>query len=142
MLRSAAPSLALVTGLVLASGCNVLTEPLSADAPDVRGVWQFAGTQVSPTLDLVGTISITGQNGAEIVGSATWEERDGGGGIQLDGGPLNGRVLSERDVDFDVTLLGGERRMVALLVADTLTGDWVQPTSNLRGTFRAVRTTP
>jgi len=134
--------LALLAGLAFATGCDLLTEPLGTDAPDVRGVWQFTGTQVSPALNLFGTISITGQNKADIVGSATWEERDGAGGVQLDGGPLNGRVLSERDIDFDVSLLGGERRMVALIVADTMTGDWVQPAANLRGTFRAVRGTP
>lgn len=120
-----------------------LTSP-EGDAADVRGIWQFTGTQVSPDLDLEGSFSITEQTGQAIAGSATWNETSagGGGGVTMVGGPIAGRAIGNSDVDFDVELPSGTRRFVARLVADTITGAWVQVSNSSNGTFRAVRATP
>lgn len=117
-----------------------LTSPVG-DAADVRGTWQLTGTQVSPDLDLAGTLSITSQDGQTIAGTASWEE-SGVGGVVVVGGPLTGRAIGQDDVDFDVTLASGTRRFVARLSADTMSGAWVQVSTSTNGTFRAVRSTP
>jgi hypothetical protein len=121
------------------SACD-LTSPIG-DAADVRGTWEFVGTQVSPDLDLDGSFSITSQDGQSIAGTASWDET-GVGGIVMVGGPLAGRAIGQDDVDFDVTLASGSRRFVARLSADTMSGAWVQVSTSTNGTFRAVRTTP
>jgi hypothetical protein len=141
-MRASVPGLGAAAALVYLSGCGLLTEPFGADAPDVRGRWVMTGTQSSPSLSLSGSLVIANQQGGEISGSASWEESDGVGAPRPDGGQLNGRVLSPEDLDFDITLLSGERRMIARLVADTMTGTWVQPLAGRNGDFRAVRTGP
>lgn len=125
--------------LALSSGCGLLTEPASGNVADLRGDWNLAGSQAAPALTLTGTFSISSQQGAEVFGTAQWEERDGVGNVVLRGGPLSGLVLSAVDVDFDVQLAGQPRRFVGVLRADTLSGTWVQTSGNLTGSFRAVR---
>lgn len=133
------PAAVLLLASVLA--CD-LTSP-ELDAADVRGNWQFTGTQVAPDLDLAGNFAITEQDGQAIAGSATWNETSaGGGGVVMSGGPISGRAIGDADVDFDVTLASGTRRFVARLVADTMSGAWVQVSTSTNGTFRAVRVTP
>lgn len=132
------PVVALLLAATLA--CD-LTSP-EGEAADVRGTWQFVGTQAAPDLDLEGNFSITEQTGQAIAGSATWNETTSGGGVTMVGGPISGRAIGESDVDFDVTLASGTRRFVARLVADTIEGAWVQVSTSTNGTFRAVRGTP
>lgn len=117
-----------------------LTSP-EGNAADVRGTWQFTGTQAAPDASLEGNFSITEQTGQAIAGSATWNETSPGG-VTMQGGPIAGRAIGESDVDFDVTLSSGTRRFVARLVADTIEGAWVQVSTSTNGTFRAVRATP
>ena len=124
------------------SGCGLLTGPSDGEVADMLGTWTLTGTQSAPALDFAGTLTITAQRGSEIVGTASWEERDGSGSIRLDGGPISGLVLTASDVDFDITLLSGERRMIGRLSADTLTGAWAQPSASSNGGFRAVRRSP
>ncbi len=133
------PRAGLASVAILLAACD-LTSP-AGDAADVRGTWEFTGTQVSPDLDLEGTFSITSQDGQTIAGTASWDET-GVGGIVMVGGPLAGRAIGQEDVDFDVTLASGTRRFVARLSADTMTGAWVQVSTSTNGTFRAVRATP
>lgn len=117
-----------------------LTSP-EGDAADVRGTWQFTGTQAAPDADLEGNFSISEQTGQAIAGSATWNETSSGGVVMV-GGPISGRAIGQSDVDFDVTLSSGTRRFVARLVADTIEGAWVQTSTSTNGTFRAVRGLP
>ena len=128
--------------LLMLAGCALLTEPVEVEAPSVVGIWTLTATQSAPALILTGTMMITTQRGAEILGTATWEERDGVGVVALDGGPIAGRFLSSVDLDFDITLASGERRMLAVISADTIAGTWAQPSLGRSGTFRAVRSNP
>jgi hypothetical protein len=132
----------IVAVLLAATLACDLTSP-EGDAADVRGTWQLTGTQAAPDLDLEGSFSIEEQDGQVIAGSATWNETSpGGGGVTMVGGPISGRAIGQSDVDFDVTLSSGTRRFVARLVADTISGAWVQVSTSTNGTFRAVRGTP
>ncbi len=119
--------------------CGLLTGPVDGEIADLRGTWTLTGTQNSPSLQLAGTLTISRQTDGEIIGTATWEERDGAGGVRIDGGAVNGLVLTAEDVDFDITLVSGERRLIGRLVADTLSGAWAQPSVSANGAFRAVR---
>lgn len=126
----------------LASGyaCSVATDPAAA-AVDVRGTWQYTGEQVVPRRSIDGVLTITRQTGEDITGTASWEVTDPMGGITLLGGNLLGQAIGTMDVDFDVTLSSGPRRHVAQVIADTMTGVWLDPAGGASGTFRAVRST-
>lgn len=128
-----------MASLAAIGGCGLLTEPAAVDAPDVVGLWTLTGSQTAPALELVGTMRITTQRNQEIFGTASWEERDGVGVVGVDGGPIAGVFLSSVDVDFDITLGSGERRMVGVIDGDTMAGVWAQPSSGKAGSFRAVR---
>ena len=132
-------SLSLLVGLVLGVGGCDLTSP-ETEAADVRGLWEFTGTQLAPDVDLAGTFDITAQDGQSIAGIASWEESGAPGGIVVRGGPIAGRAIGETDVDFDVTLESGVRRFLGRLSVDTIAGAWVQSSTGGSGTFRAVRT--
>lgn len=125
--------------MLLLSACD-LTSP-EGSAADVRGTWDFTGTQVAPDLELAGRFVISTQNGQAIAGTASWDETGMAGVISV-GGALSGRAIGGADVDFDVTLASGTRRFVARLAADTIAGAWVQVSNNTSGTFRAVRRSP
>ncbi|MBX3175401.1 MAG: hypothetical protein KF709_13380 [Gemmatimonadaceae bacterium] len=122
-----------------AGACGLLTGPLDGDAHDLRGEWALSGAQSSPSLQIVGEISITTQHRGEIFGTAQWEERDGFGGVTVAGGTLAGIVATVEDVDFDVQIGGNPRRFIGRIVADTIAGTWIQAVGGLSGTFRAVR---
>ena len=126
-----------LAGLLL-GGCALPSGP-DRTAADVRGDWEFSAEQVAPSVTIEGVLRIEGQDGDLIVGSASWEERDALGNVQLGGGPVTGRVIGESDVDFDILIGANARRHVARLDADTMAGSWVQPGSSAAGTWRAVR---
>lgn len=125
--------------LLLVGGCGLLTEPVSGDVADIRGTWALTGTQASPSTQLVGTLAISTQQGADVAGTALWEETDGGGFSRLDGGAVSGRVLGQEDVDLDISSVDGERRFIGRIASDTISGSWVQPSAGRSGSFRAVR---
>lgn len=133
--------LAVGLALVVAGACALPTSS-SGEAADVRGRWEFTGTQSAPTLSLEGALTITAQDGDLVSGTLTWEERDGIGGVRLDGGPVTGRVIGAGDIDFDLLRANGPRRHFARLSADTMAGSWLQSSSGASGTFRAVREQP
>lgn len=127
--------------VVVVGACSLPTSS-SGEAADVRGSWEFTGVQSAPSLSLDGTLTITAQDGDLVSGTLTWEERDGVGGVRLDGGPVSGRVIGAGDIDFDLLRTGGSRRHFARLSADTMEGTWLQASSGASGTFRAVRGAP
>lgn len=131
--------LSLLAALVLTAGCEAATG--NADAVNVRGSWNFTGTQASPSLNLVGVLSITAQSGQDIAGTATWDETGAGAGVVVQGGALSGRAIGDADVDFDVSLSSGTRRFVGRVSVDTIEGVWVQSSAGTNGAFRAVRST-
>jgi len=121
-------------------GCLEPAGPAAA-AADLRGTWRFTAAQDAPSLQLTGSLVIASQQGDLITGSISWEERDPSGATRLEGGAVTGRVIEQSDVDFDVLLGGGTRRHVARLLADTMSGSWLQVGGGGRGEFRAVRGT-
>lgn len=121
------------------SGCRLAGEPEGPFA-DLRGRWDFSGTQVAPALQLDGTLTVTGQDAEQIVGSLSWVEMDGLGMVQSRGGQVGGTVVGLNDVDFTVTLPEGTRRLVAEVRGDTLVGIWAGAPTGASGAFRAERT--
>lgn len=120
-------------------GCSLSTAPEGPFA-NLRGTWAFTGSQAVPALELSGTLSITGQDADQIVGSLSWIELDATGGTTARAGQVSGSVIGVSDVDFSVTSDASERRYVAEVRADTLSGVWVSLGSSQSGSFRAVRT--
>lgn len=129
-------------GLAVAlAGCTLSTGP-AGSARDVRGSWSYSGTQLTPLLQLEGTLSITDQSGEQVTGTMTWTEQDAVGNVVVRGGSISGTVVESTDIDFDVVLAGETRRHIALLVADTMEGVWAVTTPARSGQFRAVRQVP
>lgn len=136
------PHMLLILGVTATVGaCAVPTDP-GGDAVNVRGSWTYVGEQAVPRLTIDGVLSVSRQSGEDITGTASWEVRDPVGGITLLGGNLIGQAIGEMDVDFDVVLAGGPRRHLARVVADTMTGVWLDPSGGASGNFRAVRSAP
>lgn len=131
---------ALVGIATVALGCSLGGDPLEPVA-DLRGGWDYAGTQAVPALTLEGTLTVAVQDGAQVEGSVSWVEQDGLGGTALRAGSLAGTVIGETDVDMEVALADAVRRHVARISAngDTLVGVWAEVGGGLTGTFTAVR---
>lgn len=127
--------------LALLAGCSLSSEN-SGPVADVRGTWTYAGTQVTPALQLAGTLFITGQSGDQIAGTLSWTEQDGLGNVVARGGEVAGTVIADSDIDFDVTLGDEVRRHIAVLTADTLEGIWASTGAAKSGDFRAERRRP
>lgn len=137
-MRRRAVAVLVALGLV-GCGLSSATEPVTRS---VVGVWEYAGSQAAPATTLEGEIVVASQGAGLFTGTASWEERDGLGGLVSNGGPVMGRVITDSDVDFDVTIGGAVRRHVGRLLADTVTGTWVQASTGRSGSFRAVRVAP
>jgi len=130
--------LAFLSAVLVASGCNFVTTD-DREAADLRGRWSYVGTQATPQLELSGELLITVQTGSQVEGTATWEERDPVGNVELAAGNVFGRAIGFSDVDFDIVGATSDRRHVARLVADTMVGIWVEGVGGATGEFRAVR---
>lgn len=128
----------LLAAVFLLSSCRLLTSD-DREAADLRGRWTYTGTQATPQLELSGELLITSQTGSQVEGTATWEERDPIGNVQLAAGNVFGRAIGFTDVDFDIVGETSDRRHVARLVADTMVGIWVEGVGGATGEFRAVR---
>jgi len=140
--RRFAPALALVAvALLLVVGCESSTG-VSGDVADVRGTWEYTGMQSAPSLQLSGTLVISGQDGDLVTGSLSWEERDGLGGTIAHAGSVSGRVIGLTDIDFDVFAGEGVRRHVARLGTGGMEGAWVQVSTGRSGEFAATRAIP
>ena len=140
--RRSLPVLALVfVALLLVAGCEASTG-VSGDLADVRGTWEFTGTQLAPSLQLSGTLVIAGQDGDLVTGSLSWEERDGLGGTTAHAGSVSGRVIGLTDIDFDVFAGEGVRRHVARLGTGSMEGAWVQVSTGRSGEFAATQEIP
>lgn len=140
--RSSLSASALVAvALLVVVGCESNTG-VSGDVADVRGSWEFTGTQSAPSLQLSGTLVISGQDGDLVTGSLSWEERDGLGGATAQAGSVSGRVIGLTDIDFDVFAGEGVRRHVARLGTGSMDGAWVQVSTGRSGEFAATQEIP
>jgi hypothetical protein len=133
----------LAAALFLASaGCASLTSS-EAEALDVVGTWQYRAGQLSPQVDMTGTVEFRVQRGSDVTGAASWEARDALGAVRIEGGTLAGRVIGLGDIDFDIETGDGSRRHVARFVtADSMSGVWVHTGDGRSGSFSAVRELP
>lgn len=126
--------------LLSAAGCG--TDPIECGTPpDLTGTWAYSAT--APDAIIAGTLTITDGGSCVIEGAIAVTVDDGDGSPSLLDGGVSGLFLNS--TTFDLTAdLGGARRHLGSVVADTLAGNWSQPTggSPLTGTFRAVRSTP
>lgn len=129
-----------LTALLIAA-CDSTTDA-GAAARDVRGVWAYSGSQMSPSLNITGTLQIDQQDGAEFSGSVTFQEADVQGTIRNRTGPLSGRVLGGDAVDFDIFIDQSSRRHVAGVTNDSMSGSWARTGTNppVTGSFSARRT--
>ena len=140
--RSSRSASALISvALLLVAGCESSTG-VSGEVADVRGPWEFTGTQLAPSLQLSGTLVIAGQDGDLVTGSLSWEERDGLGGTTAHAGSVSGRVIGLTDIDFDVFAGEGVRRHVARLGTGSMEGAWVQVSTGRSGEFAAAQEIP
>lgn len=140
--RRSLPAFALLAAaLLLVAGCESSTG-VSGDVADVRGTWEYTGVQSAPSLQLSGTLVISGQDGDLVTGSLSWEERDGVGGTTAHAGSISGRVIGQTDIDFDVFAAEGVRRHVARLGTGSMEGAWVQVSTGRSGEFVATREVP
>jgi hypothetical protein len=125
------------------TACAGSTDPGRPGVP-VLGAWSYAGKQVAPgTASLTGSISFSTQIGARIGGSMDFVETDSRGQQRRIAGPFSGRTVDSTTVDIEVVLGTISRRHVGKVNADSLTGTWVESSSDgiptASGTFRSMR---
>jgi hypothetical protein len=134
-------ALLILGSTIFCAACLKSTEP-QPSVLDLAGTWSFSGLQTGPVREsLTGTLTISRESGSSFQGrldlvavnEQTGESRVLGG---LVSGSGSGDVI-----DFDADLEATPRRHVGELVADTITGTWVGPSSGgtSSGTFRAER---
>jgi hypothetical protein len=110
---------------------------------DIHGSWTYTGTQNAPAATMTGTMALTQPGTCTVAGSLAITV-DNGSGTPTDlSGPISGLFLDPTTVDLTADL-GGERRHIGTVVADTISGTWAMTGAGggLSGTFRAVRGTP
>ena len=136
--------IAALAALVALVDCQRIVEPDVPGVP-VVGSWRYSGRQTVPTdADLTGTLSVTGQTGAQISGALDFVETDTRGLQRRVAGLLLGRTIDSTTLDFDVSLTTVTRRHVARVAGDSIVGTWIEqpaggsaPTAS--GTFRGAR---
>lgn len=123
--------------------CAACTSPTddSAATRDLRGVWAYNGVQASPALTVRGTLRIDQQTGADFSGTAEFSETDVQGTQTNRAGVVNGRVVGNGAVDFDIYIETAPRRHVASLLTDSMAGSWARTgaTPVVTGSFNARR---
>ena len=138
------PLVAALMVLVALVACQRIMEPDLPGVP-VVGSWRYSGRQTVPAdADLTGTLSVTGQTGAQISGALDFIETDTRGLQRRVAGLLLGRTIDSTTLDFDVSLTAVTRRHVGRVVGDSIVGTWIEqpaggsaPTAS--GTFRGAR---
>jgi len=133
----------LIAVLIGVTACAAATD-LGAPGVPVTGGWSYSAQQVSPgTASLSGTLSFTEQTGARIAGTLDFVETDSRGQQRRVAGPFAGRTVDSTTVDFEVVLGAVSRRHVGKVKSDSLTGTWVESSSDglptASGTFRSAR---
>jgi hypothetical protein len=136
-------STTLIAILIGAAACGGTTDVGSPGVP-VAGLWSYAGQQVAPgSAALGGTLSFTEQTGARIGGTLDFVETDAHGQQRRVAGPFAGRTVDSTTLDFEVILGAVSRRHVGKVRADSLTGTWVESSTDglptASGTFRSAR---
>jgi hypothetical protein len=88
-------------------------------------------------------MSFSTQTGAQVGGSVDFVETDARGQQRRVAGPFSGRTVDSTTLDFEVILGAVSRRHVGKVKGDSLTGTWVEASSDgiptASGTFRSAR---
>lgn len=114
-------------------------------AAPVAGTWQFTGQQASGASSAFsGVLALVSESSTTFSGTSDVVQTAAGLPPQRLAGPVSGRVAGTGTVDFSVTAAGAQRQHVGTLVADTMTGAWLELAASggiaSNGSFRAVRT--
>jgi len=124
--------------------CSSSTAP-GGPTVSVVGTWNYIAVQQAPAAGIAGTFVITSQTGASFQGSMDVVENDSAGPSNVHlSGVVSGQTLDSNHVDFDAFLHPTGRRHLGIVVGDSMTGDWVEPSgaTPYSGSFRAARVSP
>lgn len=127
---------------LLLSACLRSTAP-QPSLLALRGTWSYTGVQTGPVREnLTGTLTISAESGIAFQGRLDLVGvNEQTGQNRLLGGHVSGTERSPGVIDFDASL-ATSRRHVGQIVADTMTGTWVENSPDgvmSTGTFRAER---
>lgn len=108
--------------------------------PDVLGTWSYSATQVAPTAQLTGTLTVVRQQGSSFDAQLEVQERDLQGNVRNWSAVVAGRTVGAYVIDFDVFVEVMARRHVGRVSGDSITGTWAQLDTGPRsGTFKSRR---
>jgi hypothetical protein len=126
----------------LLSACLRSTEP-QASLLQLNGSWNYTGLQTGPVPEtLTGTLTILRESGTSFQGNLVLTGVNGQTGIPRSlSGSVSGSESGTDVIDFDANLESTPRRHVGRIVADTITGNWIDVTTMSSGTFRVERGT-
>jgi hypothetical protein len=126
----------------LLSACLRSTEP-QASLLQLNGSWNYTGLQTGPVPEtLTGTLTILRESGTSFQGNLVLTGVNGQTGIPRSlSGSVSGSESGTDVIDFDANLESTPRRHVGRIVADTITGTWIDVTTMSSGTFRVERGT-
>lgn len=104
----------------------------------LTGSWGYAGTQVVPTAQLVGTLVVSSQAGHTFSGIFSATQSGFGIPTAVLNGTVQGTAVSGDALDFNVIVNGVTRRHFGLIHGDSVVGNWQDQdnTSGLAGSFR------
>ena len=127
---------------MLLGGCLKSTEP-QPSVLQLNGVWTYTGIQTAPVREtLEGTLTISRESGTSFQGRLDLVGTNSQTGqTRVLGGLVSGSESATDIIDFDANLDMSNRRHVGQIVADTITGTWVDASggATTSGTFRAER---
>jgi hypothetical protein len=141
--RGFRPLLPLLAAMLFATACIGATDDGTAGVP-LLGSWEYTGTQLSPELQLQGSLVVSRQAGSRFDGSVDVVEQSPSGGMPRRLiGVLGGRTLDSVTVDFDVVVDNTTRRHFGTVRGDSIVGSWVEGIGGgASGSFRAKLVTP
>jgi hypothetical protein len=144
-------AVALIRGTMMLALIQSASSCLSSTAAqpsisNLSGSWTYTGTQTSPVREnLTGTLRISSESGPsfqgtlDVVGTNPQTQTN-----RVMGGSVSGSTQGSDVVDFDANL-ETTRRHVGQIVADTVTGTWVDSAPGgtmASGTFRLEKQNP
>ena len=131
-----------LVGLLLAAACDSPTEGGAVEpTPHIAGGWDYTATQMSPSLRMSGTLTITAQDGNAISGSIDYMETDAAGISRRRIEMFNGRIRGKQSISIDAITGDGTRKHTGSILNDSIGGNVEKAKQNgtLHGSFSARR---